>query len=67
MSGYMRPDEAASALAGIRQQQEQVIDAVPRNAMIAVPGARAVWPQAGGPMAAQVFVVVHCVRTRRHA
>jgi hypothetical protein len=41
MSGYMRPDEAASAPAGIRQQQEQVIDAVPRNAMIAVPGARA--------------------------
>ena len=28
MSGYMQPDEAASALAGIRQQQKQVIDAV---------------------------------------
>jgi hypothetical protein len=28
MNGYLQPDEAASALAGIRQQQEQVIDAV---------------------------------------
>src|SRR5215469_16726786 len=28
MSGYMQPDDAASALAGIRQQQKQVIDAI---------------------------------------
>ena len=28
MSRYMQPDEAASALAGIRRQQKQVIDAV---------------------------------------
>ena len=28
MSGYVQPDEAASALSGIREQQKQVIDAV---------------------------------------
>jgi hypothetical protein len=28
MSRYMQPDEVASTLAGIRQQQKQVIDAV---------------------------------------